>query len=1348
MLPLDCQVDPSTPMFNDGRLISDEEVVGVGSLTAGKTLTVRRHVGPMDSTTLRLSVEAGPDAGASFPLTRGQHIVGRSPDADITIDDPNLSRRHLMINVGLHAVTIRDLGSTNGTSCGGVRLTADECVLGAEVAVIAGHSQFALSGTGEPPAHTEADGAGYIRVHRPPLQGLRWTPRTFELPEKPAGPPRPKLSWIAAAVPALASVVLALVFRSPQLLAFAALSPVSMFASTLGERRNWRRTEKQLQQQYETRSARIRADIDAALIAEEADLRNDHPGPSVLLHSAQGPGSRLWERRRADPAFLQARVGLGDDVARTSVRTGSAPPARESLRMVPLTVDLMAGPFGIAGPAERARATARFVLAQMLALHSPADLQVIALVDDDNHWRWLRWASQHVIAAARAELDQTVLIENLLRTLDDRELAPHSADGRWSGPWTIVLLDPAARVAHLPRIADLLARGCRVGIGVICLADTVRALPTDCATTLDVDPDADGWGQLSGTELSPRRVGLDAVGLGWSERLTRALAPLKDAGEHGTGTIPGDLRLSELFGVTSFEPALLRQNWRRTGPVVARLGMTANGRFDVDLVKDGPHILIAGTTGSGKSELLRTFVASLACAHGPERLSFVLVDYKGGAAFAECAAFPHVLGLVTDLDAHLTRRALISLDAELRRREAAFARVGVSDLASYQNAPRSEAEPLTRLVLVIDEFATLAEELPNFLNGLLGIAQRGRSLGVHLVLATQRPAGVLSQDIKANMSLRIALRVTDAAESTDVINDPGACRIGRQSPGRAFARRTDGDLIEFQTAGASLPILPADRIQVTPLDSWNRPTRATNPDDIATELQSIQRSIAEAAIDAPVTSRPWLDPLPMTLVAEPSPDSYRLRFGLLDEPQRQRQSPLEHDLLAGGVVALIGGSRSGRTSGLRTMLGIAAAQLTPDQVHVYVVDVAGGLRRSAQLAHCGTYVDDAEPSRIARLIARLADEIGARRSQLSDWGVANSAEALAAGHAFPTVLVLIDGWDTLSAISDEVDGGRMADETLHLMRDAASAGFSFVVTGDRALLSARISGTINRKLLLPLTDAGDYSLAGVSSDAVPAEPRPGRGVEADAGAEFQLCLLTADRTVQAQWGVVANGARQDATGTGPSIRLRPLPTQVRLADQPGLAGSFILGRGGDEGRPIHCDLLGSDRHFLIAGPARSGKSSAALMLATQAVAQGRRVVVAASARSPLASWANDAGQQLISPADMAMGIQADLVFVDDAEQFVDTAAGDDLAKLVSSDELAAVVTARSDDLLVSFRGLGVEMRRHRTGVLLQPSSVDGELLGVRLSRSAGFKAVGQGILVTDSSRATADGFLPLQLAQV
>ena len=293
----------------------------------------------------------------------------------------------------------------------------------------------------------------------------------------------------------------------------------------------------------------------------------------------------------------------------------------------------------------------------------------------------------------------------------------------------------------------------------------------------------------------------DLVGSWWADRLSRALAPLRCSD-------PTDERSDAVAGSPSSTPSAARSSRRRGWPTgggrerapvapgrgrcrtpLPSSGAGPDGPFVVDLCRDGPHVLVGGTTGSGKSEFLRTLVTSLAISAPPEELTFVLVDFKGGAAFAACAALPHVVGLVTDLDDHLVSRALTSLRAELRRRERLLAAVGAGDLEAYHRLRPDDSEPLPRLVVVVDELRALVDELPDFVSGLVRLAALGRSLGVHLVLATQRPSGALTAEVQANVSLRIAFRVRDRADSVDVVDDGAAADIAPSTPGRAARAR-------------------------------------------------------------------------------------------------------------------------------------------------------------------------------------------------------------------------------------------------------------------------------------------------------------------------------------------------------------------------------------------------------------------------------------------------------------------------------------------------------------------------------------------------------------------------------
>ena len=465
--------------------------------------------------------------------------------------------------------------------------------------------------------------------------------------------------------------------------------------------------------------------------------------------------------------------------------------------------------------------------------------------------------------------------------------------------------------------------------------------------------------------------------------------------------------------------------WQRRGRTTkVPIGIGADGPFILDLSADGPHGLVAGTTGAGKSELLQTLIAVLCVANRPDAMTFVLIDYKGGSAFKDCARLPHTVGMVSDLDGHLTVRALDSLGAELKRREELLLHAGAKDIEDYWDAKKLQPglEPMPRLVLIIDEFAAMVAELPDFVTGLIDIARRGRSLGVHLLLATQRPAGVVSADIRANTNLRIALRVTSPDESADVIDTSDAAFIAKSTPGRCYIRSGASSPVAVQSARiggrrpSAGPVAATAQVVPLPWRGLGRALPAPSPggdeESMATDLSALVDAVAaaNAKLGLGQQRRPWLEPLPelitlpelMTLGERPAADAGRpevppIPYGLIDLPLRQARAPLALDFTRAGHVAVAGAARTGRSSLLRTLAGSVATLASPADVHIYGIDCGtGALLPVADLPHCGAVVTREQGDRVERLLSKLRNEIARRQQLLAAQGFAGLAEQRAA----------------------------------------------------------------------------------------------------------------------------------------------------------------------------------------------------------------------------------------------------------------------------------------------------------------------------------------------------------------
>jgi S-DNA-T family DNA segregation ATPase FtsK/SpoIIIE len=1108
---------PAAEHWSKHRRLAPSAQLGGAGLRTGDILSSTPPTEQQLSTAsglLRLRVVCGPNAGRELHLTRGVTTIGRDIGCDLVLVDPQVSRCHALVRVSDLGVSVCDAGSTHGTLLEGQRVDRAGCAWQPGKLLQLGDSYLALHVTPEAPAATRSGADGSQLVNRAPRPAAGPTREiTFPVRAPLVAPQR--VQWLAALLPAGVGALLAWLLHSPQFLLFTLLSPLIILGSAFSERIQARRTRTRQTGSFTTTMRAAEADLAAALMTETASRRHCAPDPGQLSEIAQTPGARIWERRPADADLLRLRLGLGPAQSRTRVRRGAETSPGAVLSAVPVEIDLSRGPVGVVATVELRRAVGRWLLAQLVTLCSPADVELTLLLPEcaADQWRWARWLPHVSDRIARTPSECAGILDQL-RELAEQRAGERSYDTAWPGPWQVLLLDRSADLTDQAALQTILNLGPRVGITAIALDGLESRLPASCATILR------GCGE-TGTRLAvPQPDGSDAVVVvdqvssAWAESVARALAPLCDAGGADAVGLPDSCRLVDLLDLDTASAEEITRRWAAADGLAGTvIGRGPSGPVTMDLVRDGPHALIAGTTGAGKSELLQSLVAGLAASYPPDQLSFVLVDYKGGAAFAGCAALPHTVGVVTDLDPHLTRRALASLDSELRRRERLLAECGAKDLMAYRAA--GHGEPLARLVLVVDEFATLAEELPDFVSGVVGIAQRGRSLGIHLILATQRPSGVVSPEIRANTTLRIALRVADAAESSDVVGTDAACRISRHRPGRAYLG-IGTQQVALQTARVAgpRPASTAERIVVQVLDEWRRPPSATEPDEHGpTDLDHLTDLLRTAARRWGASSprRPWLPPLPsqvaMTCATDAAADTICL--GLADRPEHQAQPPVELDLAQGRSLLFAGTARSGRTSALVTLSMGAALRLSPQDLHVHTIDNAGGVLRTALLGlpHLGTVAGPGEPAIADRLLCRLEQFTAQRHRELGALAFSTTAQARAAGHRLPVVMLLLDGWETFVGASEEYDGGRSVVRLMELLRSAPAAGLTIAITGDRGVLATRPASAVRSRYLLRLTDRSDYALAGLAQRAVPEHMPPGRAVEAATMTEVQLAHI-------------------------------------------------------------------------------------------------------------------------------------------------------------------------------------------------------------------------------------------------
>jgi S-DNA-T family DNA segregation ATPase FtsK/SpoIIIE len=1394
-------------MYLDGRPVptrdgaGDDVLVARSGIRDGAVVTFAADPARANGVTggpVDLCVTGGTGTGAVVRLGVGESVVQVGHDGRVRVDEPREGGlAAIAVVVALDgAVRVRRVPDPRSVARQ-VQLDRLDDALGEDEAPWAAGTQLRIGGcvlTVQPAARPDADlrpaaQPGHLDYNRPPRLLPPMPATHFRLPAEPVPPMRNPLPWLAMAMPAVLGVTMALVFQSPYYLMFALASPLMGLGNWWMQKRNGVTTHKERLKEHAEERAALEEEVLDAVRREQHRRRVSSPGAAELRLIATTPTRRLWERRSTDGDHLVVRLGLADATSRVEVEDSAEPEhrrkTRATVRSVPVTVPLReAGVVGLAGPGDWPRRRARWMVGQLGVLQSPRDVQIYVLTSSEHvqEWAWAAWLphvrpsfGQGAVALVGTTTETlSARVAELSSLITQRRAAMDASSAKvMSGPQVVVVLDGARRLRALPGVVSILRDGPGVGVSVVCLDGDEQLLPEECTAVALAR--VDGGMTLRRQDADDlRSVLVDEVGDDWFEPVARAVAAVHDVtATEGEGLIPDSARLVEVLGIEDVDAEQMVARWRGVtkGSTAAVVGVSLDGPFTLDLVRDGPHALVGGTTGSGKSEFLQTVVASLAVVNTPETMNFVLVDYKGGAAFSQCEQLPHTVGMVTDLDSHLVERALDSLRAELTFREHVLADAGAKDLEDYLDAQaRGYVGPtLPRLMIVIDEFASMARELPDFVAGLVNIAQRGRSLGIHLILATQRPSGVISPEIRANTNLRVALRMTDKGESKDVIDAVEAAEIAKSQPGRAYARLGHASVIPFQSArvgGRRLSLADVGHVEPpfvarVPVADLGAPPpsrpKARRREDVETDLATLVDTLREAAqVGAwPVPRRPWLPALPALLrladVAGPATGAggeSAFAWAVEDSPADQRQGPAVIDLDGFGHRYVIGAPGSGRSTTLRTTAFAAATAMPVADLHLYAIDCGNGaLTVLNELPHTGAVVQRGQAERVSRLLTRLQTELGRRQQVLAAGNFASvteQRELADPGTGLARVLVLIDRWESFMSSYGEVDNGTLVEIVQELLRDGASAGIHLLISGDRTLLSSRMSVLTDDALVLRLTDRLDYGMAGINHKKLPEEIPPGRGFRSGSALEVQVAILGGDPAGRAQTSAarqIAAGIRDRedvAPGTGP-FRVDDLPSTItvdaayqyvgREAARPLWA---LLGVGGDDLAAFGMDLANDAPAFLVAGPSRSGRSTMLAVMTESLLRGGTQVVVLAPRPSVLRDFEGRDGVRAVltdpevTQEDLAPHLDPDgtpvVLVVDDGEQVTDAPAKTWLRAYLRSatdNQRGLILGGDSSEVAGGFSGWQVDVKKYRRGALLSPQDrFDGDLVGVSLPRSA------------------------------
>jgi S-DNA-T family DNA segregation ATPase FtsK/SpoIIIE len=1014
----------------------------------------------------------------------------------------------------------------------------------------------------------------------------------------------------------------------------------------------------------------------------------------------------VWERRPTDDDFLDVRVGvsaaplccplrlnyddnpLADHDPELEPQAQSIISKYEQIPDEPIVVPLRStGALAITGDRDATRTLLRSMLCSLAVFHSPEDLRIMAYFPASAapHWRWLKWLPHTrrihqpkglkkdaaeplcLLAETAADFEQ-LLMDQVLPELERQRRITQATKNDLSAAAPLhqrfmIVLDgvtPESEVARLPVLETLYREGVGLGVTIVTLVDERQQEPSILQARIEISDI--GLLNYEETKLGGQRIQAvhpDEADVAAGERIARGLAPLIVSEKGLQRDLSEDVPLLSLLNIPAAERVQPETSWQpRSRPDLLRvpIGVCSDGEplfLDLKEAADGGlgvHGLIIGATGSGKSELLRTIVSSLAITHDPSTLSFIFADFKGGAAFADLARLPHAAGMISNLqsDLSLVDRMYAALFGEQERRQRMLREAGnLDNIKQYTNKRHStqSLEPMPYLLIVIDEFAELLSSRPDFLDLFVAIGRVGRSLGMHLLLATQRLGEGRIQGLEGHLRYRICLRTFNAQESSQVIGTPDAFYLPSY-PGVGYFK-VDTDVYKlFKTALISSPYVPpearnapmlrarafTDTGQLAPclprtllgVTARHNDVASLYGDRLEKEMDVVIAKLAEADLRTPdKVHQVWLPPLSSTLTLDTVLDRsttqrldlaqwpIRLPYGqlcvpvaLLDKPLTQSQEPLVLDFSgAGGHVVLVGAPQSGKSTFLRALINSFMATHTPRDVQIYCLDFGGGTLRAYEGApHVGGVAGKSERDKVRRTINQMRTIVQEREFLFRERRIDSMATYRArrqtgelADVPFGDVFLIVDDLGQLMHDFEGIDA-----DLAEIISSGLTYGIHVAVTASRwPDVRPKLRDNIGTRLELRLNDPIDSEMGKAAAQSLLGAPA-GRGV-LKGGLQFQTALPRLDGDGEASNMPLAQAvesfiSRVNQAWSGPPAPpILMLPSQVRPEDvpAPGMDPHPGVPVGFEEFRldPVYLDPMSGAPHFVILGDSECGKTN-------------------------------------------------------------------------------------------------------------------------------------------------------------
>ncbi|AND80016.1 type VII secretion protein EssC [Streptococcus pantholopis] len=1054
---------------------------------------------------------------------------------------------------------------------------------------------------------------GYPDYHRSPRIIYRSSedPVTINAPEKE--PKKPEDGLLRLILPPLVMVSLLIVIsiiqpRGIYIIITMAMSTVTVIfaiSNYFKRRRQYKRDKKDRVAHYQRYLSDKAVELEGLARRQRQGQFYHYPDPVTLDNLAAQYHHRIYEKTLQQFDALHYRLGLGEVATSYPLkysqteRSGQTDPLeaqgyqlyQKSRRLsdLPIVANLMQGPVGYTGPRALVLEQLQLMVRQLAFFHSYHDLQFVVVLPEAevSEWSWLRWLPHAKLQALNVRglvynqrtRDQVLTsLNQMLKVRQARQQEGQKEQTLFTPHYVVLVTDRTLIMDHVIMeffTEDPTALGC----SLVFVEDVLSSLSENVQTIITIKDRNKGELVLEEGELRAVPFALDHFPLGYDkEALSRRLAPLNHL-QNLKSTIPETVSFLELYGVETVSELGIAERWALHAPhrtLSVPLGL--RGQEDVvalDLHEQahGPHGLIAGTTGSGKSELIQSYILSLAVSFHPYDVGFLLIDYKGGGMAHLFKDLPHLLGTITNLDGAQSRRALIAIDAELKRRQRLFSQYGVNHINAYQKLYKEgeAAEPLPHLFLISDEFAELKANQSDFMDDLVSTARLGRSLGVHLILATQKPSGVVNDQIWSNARFKIALKVANRQDSTEMLKTPDAAEITQT--GRAYLQVGNNEVYElFQSAWSGAAYQPEKAAQgivdqtiyaINGLGQYELLNHdlsgldgAQTIEEVPTELEAVVAEIGSVAAREHIgeLTKPWLPPLEERIYAQDlRPGSFKEHWqeekaslsallGFVDLPRLQTQEIISHNFERQGNLLIYSGPGMGKSTLLQTMIMDLAHQHTPENVQFYLFDFGtNGLLPLRRLPHVADSLSLEDTEKLPKFMRRIREEIARRKRLFSRYSAANmTMYRQMSGDRLPYVFLMIDSYDSLR--EDTEIGPNLEGTIQSVARDGSSLGIYVVITASRSgVIRPALLANMKSRLIFKMTDENETKTLMGRHDYI-MEDLPGRGLIRYDGPEvFQAALpARGEEHFELLENLQSLVAQMDSAWQGP----RPLPIPV------------------------------------------------------------------------------------------------------------------------------------------------------------------------------------------------------------